>query len=426
MKKKIIILILSISIMSLQWVYVLNDIRTKDMERRNIYENALEDFNDELYIKAIDGFKKLNSDDYEINMYLLKGYIKLDDRRNIKEQFEKLLEIDKYKYESYVEMLKYYISKNSYSEIYQYLDISSDIESELLDKIREDYLYIYTSKKLNFEDIKPFMEGKDYSLIPVKKDGKWALADKKGELFTKFIFDDIGSYSDKYKVFPAKIYDTWSYYTLEGNKFEKIGNQYLYVGPKDKYIQFENKEGFGYLDENFNIVLEKMDYVSPFRDKLAVIKEGEKYKVINQKFEIVIDDIEDIKTDSYGFVLNDGLIMIKKDSWGIYNAKGDLLIDGFLDIDISNGDIIAFKKDKLYGYMTKEGRVVIEEKFDEALSFKSSLGLVKIGDEYKFISKGEDIIIDDFTNPFYISSYGSVIINKNGEYQNVNLRRFEE
>lgn len=426
MKKKIIILILSISIMSLQWVYVLNDIRTKDMERRNIYENALEDFNDELYIKAIDGFKKLNSDDYEINMYLLKGYIKLDDRRNIKEQFEKLLEIDKYKYESYVEMLKYYISKNSYSEIYQYLDISSDIESELLDKIREDYLYIYTSKKLNFEDIKPFMEGKDYSLIPVKKDGKWALADKKGELFTKFIFDDIGSYSDKYKVFPAKIYDTWSYYTLEGNKFEKIGNQYLYVGPKDKYIQFENKEGFGYLDENFNIVLEKMDYVSPFRDKLAVIKEGEKYKVINQKFEIVIDDIEDIKTDSYGFVLNDGLIMIKKDSWGIYNAKGDLLIDGFLDIDISNGDIIAFKKDKLYGYMTKEGRVVIEEKFDEALSFKSSLGLVKIGDEYKFISKGEDIIIDDFTNPFYISSYGSVIINKNGEYQNVNLRKFEE
>ena len=76
--------------------------------------------------------------------------------------------------------------------------------------------------------------------------------------------------------------------------------------------------------------------------------------------------------------------------------------------------------------LTKEGRVVIEEKFDEALSFKSSLGLVKIGDEYKFISKGEDIIIDDFTNPFYISSYGSVIINKNGEYQNVNLRRFEE
>ncbi len=83
-----------------------------------------------------------------------------------------------------------------------------------------------------------------------------------------------------------------------------------------------------------------------------------------------------------------------------------------------------FEKDGLFGFM-KNGKVVIEPKYDWAFSFYKNLASVKKGNKWGFINKSNEIIIPfqyDYVDYFndglaYVEKDGKAFyINKQGEF----------
>ena len=85
-------------------------------------------------------------------------------------------------------------------------------------------------------------------------------------------------------------------------------------------------------------------------------------------------------------------------------------------------DLVPVKDDEEWGYINKKGEYVINPQFDDAYSFEEGLAVVKKGDEYGFIDKKGKYII----NPKYEDAYnfydGLAAVKKKGKWGFINKK----
>ena len=281
----------------------------------------------------------------------------------------------------------------------------------------------------------------------------WALVKEDGE----YMFID-KSAKNKHSVDYAELGNTYFYYNYllfqDGDymgMWDKdfavvIPADYEYLGgpTPDKLVAFaedyDDDEGFGYLDMKGNVVIEAQWYYSQdFFDGMAVVSEKKgkdpdasyKWGIINKKGEYIL---EPQKNPLYS--MGEKRFAMHKSSGKVVLCDKNLEeLSGSYD-DMSPfccGMARVFKNEKGYGFIDKNGQEIVSCKYQKAYDYADDVVFVKKDNDskYEVLDKnGESILklkegdnASDFHNGLALVSnydsdakeYNYRYINKNGE-----------
>lgn len=287
---------------------------------------------------------------------------------------------------------------------------------------------------------------------------KEAVSDTLNEL--KYAYDlqwkaytEFRSYSNGY--YAVSETGVWTYITLDGSDtdFERLeyagsvgeeGIRVTYVNNKGQLINANDVvEGiFTFMPENSSIFAEglvaimkggKYSYYNKLGDKKfgdyeeasafikdrAAVKLGDWY-LINKEGEKVSKSVyEDIVINQDLSYIKDGIMIAKKDGkYALYDSKGKKI--GKFECDeidrIAEDSLIAFREGEKWGFVNKEGKVIIEPQYRDAKSFSNGLAAVNNGEFWGFINKKGEVVIDyRFLNTDYFNSEACCMVETGHE-----------
>ncbi len=135
---------------------------------------------------------------------------------------------------------------------------------------------------------------------------------------------------------------------------------------------------------------------------------------------IVIKAEYDFVDDFFG----DLAIVSKNDKYGYINKQGKVIIP--LQYDFRLGtfhDGLAYvKKDGKYGFIDKNGKIIIPLKYDDARRFNEGLAGVKNNGKYGFINKQDKVVIPFQYDSVYIFRKGLALVQKDGKIFTINKK----
>ncbi|WP_230659561.1 WG repeat-containing protein [Psychrobacter sp. I-STPA10] len=298
----------------------------------------------------------------------------------------------------------------------------------------------------HYDEAKNFSEG----LAAVKKDDKYGFIDKQGKVVIPFEYDMSSSFSegtalviknDRF-IFINKLgkevlnldYDEVGIFSeglvavKKNNKIGFINNsgkiiipiEYDEVGVFSQGIVEVKKNGkWGLIDkENKQVIAMKYDNVQPFFGMVAAVKKDDKWGLINKADEVIVP----FKYDYISYMHDDNLIRLinnfkeyngqLKNKYGLANKQGKILLPAeYTDIhEFSEGMAKVSKIDKVnvslsiskpsfkkkynykYGFIDKQGEIVIPVEYDSASDFSEGVARVeKDGESFSINKQGQRV-----------------------------------
>ena len=309
---------------------------------------------------------------------------------------------------------------------------------------------------LNIDEGKNFSEG----LAAVKKDGKWGYIDKQGNLVIEYKYEIAESFSEELAlVYTDKKY---GYIDTKGNtvidfKYESANSfsgGLATVKENGKWLIIDNKgtikvdnlselgidnittkysngmltvddsnHNMGYIDTNGNLVIGfKYNLASKFSDEgIAFARDPQirKNGFIDKKGKTLID----FKYQQADY-FSEGLAAVQKvinGNWGYIDVNGnEMAFEYSYTYPFSEGLGRVKNSSKLYGYIDKSGKVVVEPQYSEAGNFKEKLAYVKKDGKYGFINQSGKVVIDCNYDKAKSFSQGLAYIEKDGKCGYIN------
>lgn len=240
-----------------------------------------------------------------------------------------------------------------------------------------------------YEDTRPFTEG----LGAVRKEGKWGFINFDEEFIIEPSFDDVWLFSEGLAA--VKIDNKWGFINKEGD---------LVIEPAYDIVR-EFTEGFatvkidkkwGYIDKSGEWYVEPLfDEAKPFYDGIACVRSGKKWGYIDTKGLFLrmpeFDSAENFDASGLAVVGKDG-------KYGYINKEGEIVIDLQYSIvsHFGEGDYAKVSYDYFeYGYnnpymydfylIDKEGNKLMEKAYDEYCFFSDGYILCHVADCSEFV-----------------------------------------
>lgn len=159
---------------------------------------------------------------------------------------------------------------------------------------------------------------------------------------------------------------------------------------------------YGFIDKNGEVVVPiNYDYAESFSEGLAVVKKNKKYGFINTKGDYEIGaNYDDAESFSEGLAFvekNDRSSAINKEGEVVFSLPENIAPkgnyhDGLALVEKYGED---WDDDDYYGYVDKEGTIVIPCKYDDADDFENGVAQVELNDREFFINTdGEKVDIN--------------------------------
>ncbi len=308
------------------------------------------------------------------------------------------------------------IAENNYKDIKPLTDKASDgyiliDENDKYGLVKPDKTIIFEN---TYQDIKQVYGDNKYV---VKQDGKWSVADRSGNLYLTSAFDDVASINgdnviikkgNKYGVLATdgetKInieYDDMSY-TYENNYIVKKDNKYGIINIDGttvldfKYdnLIYRQTEGFfegstngsidnDLTDRNFEVKLSGIISEINTENGYMKVRTNGEYKYYNFKFEEKTN-IELLKSNT--------LFLSKKDDkYGFVNKDGIVIVDYIYDdaTEQNSFGYASVKKDGNWGAIDSKGREVVEPQYT-----MENNSLIEFIDDWHL---GEDLNLNYYT-----------------------------
>ena len=320
--------------------------------------------------------------------------------------------------------------------------------SEGLASAKKDGKWGYIDKKGNviidfiYENAGDFSEG----LAPVKKDGKAGYINTKGEVVVDFKYRSTYSFSNGYGVIRDGTYygviDKQGNTIIEPNKYMAnivpLSNDLFYVdggytgdtnlgydiidkeskviidgiagarnlsegliAVKQLYINGKSdmQNGkWGFIDEDGNMVIDyQYDDANNFSDGLVRVVKDNKYGFIDKSNNVIIEINREYETYFTGMDFSEGLALADENGKDIYiDTKGEKVFeleDGVSSYGFNEG-LAKVEKNDMVGYINKDGKLVVDYKYNSGFDFSDGLAKVYTDDEsFEFInSKGKTIL----------------------------------
>ena len=198
-------------------------------------------------------------------------------------------------------------------------------------------------------------------------------------------------------------------------------------------MKVEKNKLFGFVDKDGKEVIAcNYDKANNFSDGLAYVEAG------NQKAFINTDGIIKIKLSANIIQAGDfsqGLAAIQTNTnkFGFINRNGDVVIEAKFDYikintiwnTLSEGrffdNLCAVRLNNKWGYIDKSGNLVIDYLFDDANAFYEKLAAVKIGDKWGFINSNGKKVISNAYNEYNNFSQGFSLVKFGNSWIYINI-----
>ncbi|MCX7820467.1 MAG: WG repeat-containing protein [Brevinematales bacterium] len=305
---------------------------------------------------------------------------------------------------------------------YGFIDINGDI------KIQPDYDYIVSPFKnglavVKLNDIEFYIDRDGYeyrgaTLIPYKKSKKWGFCDKNKKIVI------VPQYNFAYPFYEdvtlVEISNKWKLIDQEGNEITQLKYDLAFFF-SEGLAPVRKDDKWGFINTSgVEVIPLKYDYARVFSEGLAAVCISNKWGYINKKGEEVIPFIYE-KTynfyEGFGRVIYDGrnYYVDHKNKLYNYNNISSITYDVLFLFSEKDGETGFYGKSKLirgyenalpffdglapvsknkkWGYINKEGNLVIPIKYDSAWQFFDGLALV-------FLSN-KGFYIDDHGNEYW-------------------------
>jgi len=276
-----------------------------------------------------------------------------------------------------------------------------------------------------------FKEARDFynGLGAVKKDKKWGFINEEGKIVIDFQFKDAHDFAEE--LAGVKKERKWGFIDKEGKQvvecqYDKVEDFYegvAFVYKRGEWglidtdgralaeCQYDEKGKFheglapvikkgkcGFLDkEGKNVIECKYDLVGNFSNGLAAVVEDKRLCLINKEANIIFNtEFKGVTFFKFFDEFLSGPDIIKII---VLNKYGDLqLFEDAEKVSIDIDLIPVENKDKKWGFIDREGNVVIDFQFDKALYFSEGAAAVEKKVEKKkrwgFIDRGGRVLID--------------------------------
>ncbi len=294
-------------------------------------------------------------------------------------------------------------------------------------------------------------------IAAVKHGNKWCFINRQGQIISP-IYDEINEISDNF--YTVKLNGKYGALNNFGQviiepKFEQLGD----FKNGFAYYRSENKSGF--VSKDGYVHKAEFDWLSDFdANKIAVVKIGNSYGLINSSGKIILDTKYDqvlkanngvfivILNNLYGFYNGNGCFLSaieydffkekpadfytngnvfklqKKGEQALMDANGRTSIDfgTYDEINFASNGLIRVKNKNKYGFVDRKLSLVIPYKYTKAHDFKDSCALVQLKDKFILLNtQGKEVFsstseIQKISTHYYlVQSESEQLINNKGE-----------
>lgn len=357
----------------------------------------------QLYIRAIDSYKaalEYNPDSIAVQTSIAADYLAIGDESAFISRCNSIIEDYGYPL-SVVELLADFYMENHRDEqaisLLQKAMKKHKNEEELLaryEKVRYTYKNLYVSA----DEIGMLVNGSAAFVL----DGRYGLMTSSGSIRIRNSNDWCGPYSSDGTLAPVQK-DGEFYFAdkngyryevpLNGEKLEALGVLTDNMAP----AKLNGK--YGYVDSGFQHLSDfAWDASTQIQDGLGAVKQGDKWALINDKFELVTDYMyDDVKVDENGFFCVNSRAFVKQNgSYQMINAKGDPVGEGGYEdaVPFVGSQPTAVKINGKWGFADEDGVLVIEPQYENAGAFSNNLAPVETASGWGYVNLENQLVIE--------------------------------
>lgn len=340
--------------------------------------------------------------------------------------------IDKYPDEPkvYEFLLKQYIDSEQYKECFSLRKQAEarKVENKKFKSLMSKIEYMYTFGYDEYTDVSVYSGG----LCAVKSEDLWGYANLRGETEISAQFSWAGPFSTE-GVAPIKNEKGEFYYISEtGNK--KIALQNLKkctaLGVSiNGILPAADNEVYAYYDEDFKKISGDYSYASAINGEVGAVKEKDSWKLVDSKGKALTKDtFESVVIDDKGIAYRNERAFVQKDDkyFMVNNAGKKVGKQDYEDarLFLEADGYAAVKKDGKWGFIDKDGKVIIEPQYAEAHSFSNGYAAVKKDGKWGFIDKSGKLVIEaEFSDVRDFNEQGNCFVQIENQWKLLKLLR---
>ena len=386
---------------------------------------------DKIYITAVPLLEEAISyrGEYtlEAETLLKQAYLKLIEQQGYQRKYTGLLEKQMNRDDAapdiFLEAANYYLGRSKLSDALSVLRTGIEkTGSEELIALYEENRYAYQKGYNYYENVAATYN----SMIAVKRDGLWGLANTDGTLLFECQFEKISTYSNNRAI--VRMDNEIFAVDSSGNRIallkesaSEFGNYAndrvsLLIGGKWRRATGDFEIGsmsFEQLGTYSN------GYVAAKKDgKWGVIDLGEEWLLSPEYDEIIMNELGQSYEQGAVFARRGGAVYLFVDgneAGGPYDDARPFDEEGYA----------AVKKDGKWGFVDASGQLQIPYQFDDALSFGQHLAAVKVDGYWGYISLNGKVVIEPVFLAAKSFSGGSAPVQTDNGWQFITLLEYK-
>lgn len=438
-KYRSLVPIVLVVLMLISWYMMISSTAKTDNTYNEYLTEARRWANDGITKYAIDNYNAALKikDTPEVYVEVSEYYKSVDKQKDNLSWCKKFFE--KYPTDSraYDCLIDAYYQEQDFKSCYDVLETSEkrSVKSDYLDEIAETIKYEFHLDFNSYTDVGVYSN--NYCSVASKD--LWGFVDRFGNRRIAGNYIKVGAFTKS--GFASVVNKEGSPYFIDKtgakvialkDEYESfgllVGSMFPAINADEKYVYLiENKD----IDNNpalYVVASEEYDYASTFNNGIAVVKTGDEWQVINEKFEVVSGGYSDIKLDEKEIAFrndrlfvskdNEQYIMIDKDGKQI----GDLV---FEDAKVFAGEsptVVCI--DGKWSFIDKNGQLVSDQKYQDARPFANDLAAVCIDGKWGFVDSSENIVIEpQFFDAKDFNEKGSCFVKTGDKWQLLKLYR---
>ena len=380
---------------------------------------------EEYYAKAL----KLK-DTLELRMEIGNVYVANGQTRQAVAWGEDLVDRYPENSEAYEFLLKQYIEQEAYAECFSLRDQAEarKAKSQKFDEMMRQVDYKYEFGYNSYQDVSVYSNG----MCAVQEDGLWGYADMEGNTKIPLQFAWAGPFSTD-EIAPVQD-ENGEFYYISGTGNKRIDlegiNGCTALGVSVNGIFPAAAQGtYAYYDENLKKIAGDYKQASTMSGSIGAVETEDGWNLVNEKGEKITDELFDsIVMDEKGVVFrNDRIFAEEAAKYFMLDETGKKVEKQTYDaakIFLSKDGYAAVESGMKWGFIDKDGKMMIEPQYDDAHSFSNGYAAIKANGKWGFINTDGDLVIEpQFSEVKDFNEQGNVFVQSENQWVLLKLLR---
>lgn len=315
-----------------------------------------------------------------------------------------------------------YISCFKLAETMSKRELVSEKVNQILSEM--EYKYFFNCE---YADVGVFAGG----LCPVKLEDKWGYVNATGDKVIANKFMQVGYHSGEL----APVLDSENnvyYIDTQGNKKlvpQNIGTMKELGLIENGMFSMYNGKVWGFYNTDGQHVFGEYEEVSAIGNGVAAVMNDGKWSLVDRTgTDLTQKTYDGVAMDEKKVVFrNDRIFVYENYYYTMIDSMGNSITETkYEDVCVFyDGTYAAVKIDGLWGFIDKDGTVVIEPKYEDARSFVNGLAAVQYAGQWGYIDSTGKLVIDtQFEDAKDFTSQGSAFVKVNEVWKLLRLYKY--